>query len=320
VLNSTRFHTLLNEANSVSILTHINPDADTLGTGLGIYEILKRQKGKRVEIVNASPLLPQCLDFLPHFHKVKQTIEFEDSLIITCDCGSLDRVGFSLEEGREIINIDHHISNTHFGTLNMVDGTMASTSQVAYQLFKHDNVVTKAVATCFYTALVSDTNFFTTSAVTGEVFEVANEFIGLGVRADEVAFHLTQRKSLSALRTLQMSLETLQLHFDGTLGIVVSSEEQMKATGATVVDLDGVVESVRALATVQIAIHVMELEHHYRVSLRSKQIDIVPLAKAFGGGGHTYAAGFRLEVTPTSEIEDILATILQKVKVLGLLT
>jgi phosphoesterase RecJ-like protein len=312
------FHRAIEDVEAISIFTHINPDADTIGTALGIYEILKHRLHKKVEVVNVSNALPHALDFLPHYHKIKLKSDFTKSLVITCDCGSLDRVGVALS-GRSVVNIDHHLSNRGFGTINLVDEKMASTSQVAYRLFKPKSLINSHVATCFYTALVSDTNFFTTSSVNEEVFQVAHELTALGANASEVAFHLTQRRPLSALRILQMSLETLQLHCDATVAMVVSSQEAIKASGAVVADLDGIVESVRALATVKVAIHIMVLEGSYRVSLRSKEeIDVSQLAKCFGGGGHQMAAGFTLDIDETSEIEALQGRILLQIEALGL--
>ena len=104
----------IDEAKSITILSHLNPDADALGTALGIYALLTQDKYKKVEIVNASKVLPLYLDFLPNFKKIKHKMEYQNSLIISCDCGSVDRLGFDLS-GRTILNIDHHQSNTAYG-------------------------------------------------------------------------------------------------------------------------------------------------------------------------------------------------------------
>jgi len=143
----------LERARNITILTHLNPDADTIGTGLGIYNILKQDKTKRVEIVNASNMLPQYLDFLPSFEKIKHKMDFEESLIIACDCGSINRLGFDLEN-REILNIDHHQSNQQYGTVNVVIPQYASASQVAYRLFQKLYTIDAGTAACFYTALL----------------------------------------------------------------------------------------------------------------------------------------------------------------------
>ncbi|MEY3002702.1 MAG: hypothetical protein RLZZ428_1077 [Pseudomonadota bacterium] len=302
-------------AKTITILTHINPDADTLGTGLGIFALLSQDKTKRIEIVNGSVDLPKYLDFLPYFHKIKSHIDYQESLIISCDGGSLDRLGFDLQE-REIINIDHHVSNTHYGTVNVIIPEYASASQVAFELFKPFYPINKEAATCFYTALFSDTQHFTISSVNGTVLEVAQALIEYGALPHEIAFHLTQRKPLSALRILEKALASLCLSTDGKIATLWVTQNDIKASGARIPDMDGIVDYARSLATVEIAIFAMELEEGIRISLRSKEVDILPVALFFGGGGHKVAGGF---VLPPSDLQETIDTILTKIHTLGLL-
>lgn len=304
------------QAKSITILSHLNPDADTLGTALGIYALLMQDKTKKVEVVNASNALPNYLDFLPNFNKIKHKMDYADSFVISCDCGSIDRLGFDLA-GREILNIDHHQSNTRYGDINVVIPTYASASQVAYALFKNIYEIDTQAATCFYTALLSDTRYFTTSSVNTEVFSVAQELVGMGVRADEVAQNFTQRRSLASIRILAKALDTLRLHHDAKIATMYASKDDIRHTGALVADMEGIVDYGRSLATVEIAIFAMELDAAtVRISLRSKTVDISKVAVAFGGGGHRVAAGFTLK---QCELQRSIDTILEKINHIGLL-
>lgn len=305
----------IEDAGSITILSHLNPDADTLGTALGLYALLSRDKSLKVEIVNASTELPLYLDFLPNFKKIKHHIDYTDSVIFSCDCGSVDRLGFDLE-GRDIINIDHHQSNTHYGSINVVIPEYASASQVAFALFKALYPIKADAATCFYTALLSDTRFFTTSSVNEEVFSVAQELVQAGALPDEIARHFTQRRPLSSLRILQRALTSLSLYHDAEIAALMVTKEDISASGATVPDMEGVVDYARSLATVEIAIFAMELEGGIRISLRSKKVDVSKVAMAFGGGGHKVAAGFMLA---QSSLQESIDTILAKIEELGLL-
>ena len=305
----------LGKAKNITILTHLNPDADTIGTGLGIYTLLKQDKTKRVEIVNASNMLPQHLDFLPFFEKIKHKMDFEESLIIACDCGSMDRLGFDLEN-REILNIDHHESNENYGTVNIVIPQYASASQVAYRLFQKLYTIDAASAACFYTALLSDTRYFTTSSVNNEVFEVAKELVDLGADPANVAFHFTQRRSLSSVRILERALGHLSLSNGGRIATLFVTQDDILATGARMPDMEGIVDYARSLATVEIGLFAMELTDGIRISLRSKSVDVSKVSLAFGGGGHKVAAGFILKQTTLHESMD---TISKKIIELGLL-
>ena len=305
----------LSRFDAVTILTHINPDADTLGTGLGIYNLLKTDRNKHVEIVNVSKDLPNYLDFLPGYERIKKHADFEESLIISCDCGNAARLGVDIS-GRTVVNIDHHKSNEMYGTLNVVVPDAASASQVAYRLFEKSMPINKEAATCFYAALFSDTRYFTTSSVNEEVFAVAKALVDLGAKPNEVAYNFTQRRSLASLRILQKALEHLHLHLDAKVATMFVTKQDILSAGARIPDMEGIVDYARSLATVEIGIFVMEHGDGVRVSLRSKHADVSKLAQIFGGGGHSHAAGFTME---QCKIDETLDTILEKIKELGLL-
>jgi len=308
------FKSLLEQFEKVSIITHKNPDADTLGTALGIYEILKNEK-KEVEVCNACGILPNYLDFLPHFAKIKRQIDFDKSLIISCDSGSVDLLEFNLSS-RVIVNIDHHKSNTNYGTLNIVNDKCASASQVAYEFLKDDFTITKNTATCFYVAMVTDTQNFTTLNVTNELFNVASKLLSKGVDIAEVNRNLTQRKSLSSLRIFSEILETLELYEDAQVASLVATQESFKRTGATSVDTVGIIDYGIALVTVKIAIFIIELEQTLKVSMRSDSADVSELAVYFGGGGHRLASGFSVE---NMDSKELLNNIIREINKRGLL-
>ena len=303
------------QAETISILSHLNPDADTLGTALGIYALLSKDKSKKVEVVNASNALPMYLDFMPHYKKIKHKMDYADSLIIACDCGSVDRLGFDLI-GRDIINIDHHQSNTNYGSVNVIVPKYASASQVAYVLFEKLYTVCEEAATCFYVALLSDTRYFTTSSVNAEVFSLAKSLVDKGANPAQVANHFTQRRPLASLRILEKALGSLTLHEEARIATLFATHEDIVSTGARVVDMEGIVNYGRSLATVEIAVFAMELEEGIRISLRSKSVDVSKVALAFGGGGHKVAAGFTLK---QCGLQTSIDTILDKIKALKLL-
>ena len=305
----------IENADAISILSHLNPDADALGTALGIYALLNKDKSKKVEVVNASVALPLYLDLLPNFKKIKHHMDYSNSLIISCDCGSVDRLGFDLE-GRDILNIDHHKSNTHYGSINVVAPEYASSSQVAFELFKEIYEIDANTATCFYAALLSDTRHFTTSSVNEEVFSVAQKLVKLGAKPNDIAFNFTQRRPLSSLRILERALASLSLHHEAKIATLKVTQEDIKATGASVPDMEGVVDYAKSLVTVEIAVFAMELEDSIRISLRSKTVDVSKVAMTFGGGGHKVAAGFTLT---QCGLQTSIDTILEKIKELDLI-
>ena len=167
-----------------------------------------------------------------------------------------------------------------------------------------------------YTALLSDTRYFTTASVNEEVFAVAKELVSRGAVPEEIAYHFTQRRPLSSMRILEKALASLVLSQEAKVATLFVSKEDIAASGATVADMEGIVDYARSLTTVEVALFAMELEDGIRISLRSKKVDVSRVALAFGGGGHKVAAGFTLK---QCGLQQSIDTILEKIEALGLI-
>jgi phosphoesterase RecJ-like protein len=280
---------------------------------LGVYHILKNA-GFRVEIANYSKELPRDFDFLEGFGKIKNRIEFDESLIITCDSGSIDRLGFDLS-GRTIVNIDHHKSNTNYGELNIVGAGAVSSSIVAYYFLKDIFKTPKASAEAFYTALLSDSRSFSTSSVDKSTFEFASELVELGADPAKIAKMMKGRKSLASIRLLGKALESLRLYENGEIAVTKITAKDLSQTGAKEYDREGIVEYGKSLATVKISILLMELNGKIKVSLRSKGVDVSKIAQSFGGGGHQEASGFEIP----GSFDEAERAVISKIKESGVL-
>ena len=281
----------IEESNSIVLAAHINPDGDALGSSLSLYPILKKM-GKNVKVFNVTKPLPMYLDFLPNFEKVTDKLPKNYDLLISFDCGSFDRLGIE-ERPPFLINIDHHISNTKYGDINIIDPKAASSSQVVYNMLKTNNIeIPQESAVCIYTALVTDTGSFQYESVNENVFEMAADLVKCGVKPDFVAKMLFQRDRLSRLRLLAKAYDTIELCCEGKVAFVEVTKEMMEITGAIKDDTDTIVNSVRAIATVEVACMLREDDDGIKISLRSKNFaDVSKIAVKYGGGGHIRAAG-----------------------------
>lgn len=312
------FLAMLDRYNSITIVTHIYPDADTIGTALGLADLLKKS-GKRVEVVNVSNDIPRNLDFLKGYEKIKKRAEYKGSLMISCDCGDIDRLGVDIE-GRELINIDHHLGNTMYGDLNIVLPNAASASEVAYRLIKPIIKMSKEAAEAFYTALMVDTRNFTTNSVTAETFELALDLIRDGAEPSYIAKMVLLRNSLSSLRLLSIALSDLELFAEAKVAVIRIRKRDLDRSGAKSSDIDGIVDYARSLATVEVAVLCVEYDDSIKVSLRSKNIDISNIATSFGGGGHINAAGFTIREVDIDEVcKRVIDTIKHNLKIEGIL-
>jgi len=293
------------ESDNIVLISHVNPDGDALGSSLSMYNILKNM-GKNVTICNMTDLA-SYLDFLPNFDKVKKTLPKKIDLMISFDCGSFDRLGIDRRD-YFLINLDHHISNTNYGDMNLIEEA-ASTSQVVFNILEANKVeIDKDSATCIYTALVTDTGNFQYESVTAEVFRIASELVKCGASPEFVSKMLYERDRLSRLRFLAKALDTLELHLEGKVGVVEVTNELMQITGAIKDDTDGLVNMVRKLESVEVSLMLREEEDgSIKISLRSKNyVDVSKIAVKYGGGGHIRASGATIKDKTFNEIKEMV--------------
>ena len=295
----------IENSNNIVLIAHVNPDGDALGSSLSMYKILKNL-GKNVSVVNMTDLA-SYLDFLPNYDKVKKTLPKKFDLMISFDCGSFDRLGIE-EKPEFLINIDHHTSNTNYGNLNLIEADAASSSQVVYNILKANHIrIDKESALAIYTALVTDTGNFQYESVNEKVFEMAADLVRFGVKPEFVSKMLYERDRLSRLRFLGKAIDTLELHCEGKVGIVCITKEMLEKTGAIKEDTEGVVNMVRKLATVEVALMLREDDNGIKISLRSKNyLNVSEIAIKYGGGGHIRASGATIKDKSFEEIKEML--------------
>lgn len=300
---------LIDECHYITLISHINPDGDTLGAALSFYPTLK-QMGKNVSLVNTTKEIANKYDFLPNFKKIKKSLPEKCELLISFDCGSLDRLG--IKKGNfKIINIDHHQSNTLFGDINIVETSYASSTLVALEILEHHHKITKDEALCIYTGMVEDTGFFTHPNTDVLAFESASRLISRGVNPSEVSQNLKMRNSLAKTRLTALFINSIELLNDAKIAVGTISQKDLKKTGALKNDTDHLVDILRNLATVELAILILEeKDSNYKISLRSKShLDVSTIAQSFNGGGHKRAAGFE---STNKNIETIIKQIREK--------
>jgi len=291
----------------VTIISHKRPDGDTIGSALALYNSLRASNITSELVCIDKP--PIKYNFLKGFDRYKSKISYSDSLVVTLDCAEPNRVGLEIE-GREIVNIDHHKSNSNFGNLNIVE-VEVSTTAVLFKLLKEGFEINRDVAIALYCGLISDSINFTTNLTTKDTFRLASKLLEYGVDLVEVSNRVNRFNSLAHVRVLGRAIESLRLYKDGLVAIMVITKDDIKATGATYSDIDGVVDVAVSLATVDIAALIVELDGFIKVSLRSKNADVSKLAAHFGGGGHKGAAGFEVK---NGKIEQIKEEILKELK------
>ncbi len=304
--------TLIENSRKIVLVSHVAPDGDALGSALAFYLALQK-KGKNVKIFNATKVLADKYDFLPGFDKITHTFPLNADLVIAFDCGSFDRLGITKGDFKTI-NIDHHKSNTHYADINIIDAAHASTSSVVFSVLQSFGIkISRDIASCIYTALAEDTNFFTTKNVTEQVFMLAATLTRMGADPAFVAAKLQHRDSLAKVRLNARFIDTIELKKDGKVAIGEVTESMFQQTGALRYDTTELVDILHNMSTVELGIFILTLpDGNFKLSLRSKTIDVSQIASKLGGGGHHHAAGLSVN---KEKKEIILEKILDEVNV-----
>lgn len=281
---------------------HENPDADAIGSALGLALALE-SLGARVNTVFADPV-PAMYHFLPGIERARQEPEpdLDPDLIIVCD-GDLERTGSVLRDHAEqfarvpVVNIDHHLSNPgSFGSA-WVDPDAAATCEQAALLLPHLGVsftaADGAVAQLLMAGLVFDTATFAHSNTTPRTLRVASELVAAGADLPGIARHIYRTKANAQLKLFGLVLARLESSADGRLTWSTASEADYRAAGATPEMSEGLIDLLAQSAGAEVVILFKDFGDGVRISIRTRDggVDATHLARVFGGGGHARAAG-----------------------------
>jgi len=283
---------LIKDAHYILIVTHFNPDADTISCGLALSNYFNENKIKH-KVFNKSKILPLQFNFLHRFNKIVNKLPKYYDLVIYVDCGAKSRIGIDIDENIKSINIDHHQSNNSFATINIVDSNKASSSELIYEFFEVNNLnISEQTALCIYTGIYDDSLKFSTPRCDKTTFDIANKLVHLGVNPNLVDDSLNRRDSLAKYRLLPKILDTLELHNKGKVATIYINSSWLKQTGASYNECEDAIDMILNIAIVDIAIYFRVLDNKTRISLRSKNnVDVSIIATHFNGGGHKMSAG-----------------------------
>ena len=280
---------------SFVVTSHARPDGDGIGSALACGQIL-RVMGKDAVVVMYDGV-PRIYQNLPFADRVVQADAVPpNDAVILLECDSTKRALLRGLEECFLINIDHHASGRNFGNINWVDSSVMATAELVFRLARLACVpVDRDIATCLYTALMTDTGSFMFEGTNEHTFTVARELVLAGADPARCARPIYFGHSTAKLRLLGVALSNL--HREGPLAWIWITQEQMQRFGAREEDCEGLVNYALSMADVQVAIFFRELpDRRFRVSLRSKgEVNVSSVAEHFGGGGHKCASGCSLE-------------------------
>jgi len=290
------------------ISAHVDPEADAIGSQLALASLVKRL-GKESVIVDQDPPPVSC-DFMPGINSIvlckdlnRKVLKDTDCALVV-DCPTLERTGKVaglIAKDMEIINIDHHVSNSYFGHVNWVDQKGAATGEMIFEIYKRLGLkLTKDEAINIYSAILIDTGSFRFPNTTANTHRVAAELIKNGLDTNFIFERLFEMKTYDVTHLLGRSLSTLRRTGDGKIVWMWITRDMMGKTGAQLKDAENFIGFARSVRGSKVALLFKESEEKglIKVSIRGKAgVDVNKIARKFSGGGHVAAAGFSIKAS-----------------------
>lgn len=315
-LTVERIVAIIKNGRKFLITSHERPDGDAVGSELALYHILLGL-GKEAHIYNQDSV-PEIFRFLPGADKVSPDAGDVGGYdcVFVLDCSELDRIGRNadvLKPVKDVISIDHHVSNGHFSQLAILDPAASSTGELVYKLMRELKAeLTAEIAINLYAAILTDTGSFHYANTGAESLSIAGELVRAGADPAAIARKIYESNPPAKVRLFKEAVQTLTFEWDGRVGSILVTQEMFRKAGASIEHTEGFVEYVRAIKGVEVAVFYMEMDAaSFKVSMRSKgNINVDRIAGLFGGGGHANAAACMV----SGDMETVRSRVMQAIR------
>ena len=302
----------IQDADRVVVVSHKDADGDTLGSALAMTEVIR---GLGKDVVTRVPMpVPQVYGFLPGFAAINPDEgERAPDLVVVMDASNLERLSDTLGNlppNTPILNIDHHVSNTRFGSLNLVVPDASSTAEVTFDLLRELGIeVSSTMATNLYAGLLTDTGGFRHENTTFRALEIAADLVRRGADAADIAERIYKSKKLSTMKLTSLVMSTIGYDCDDRLVHAYVSQDLLVRSGAQMDESEGLIDMLQSVEGLLFAVLFKEMSPELtKISVRSRGVaNANELAAAFGGGGHARASGAEILLPLAEAREAVLA-------------
>ncbi|WDC84007.1 bifunctional oligoribonuclease/PAP phosphatase NrnA [Caloramator sp. mosi_1] len=311
---------IIDSYNDFAVVSHTSPDGDSMGSILSLYNLLL-DLNKNVDVF-VEGQAPNKFSFLNGFYNIKNVNQFNNKYecLFVLDCGDEDRLGDCkelIEKADIIVNIDHHITNTNFGNINLVDSKASSVGEMLYEIYANlDFNITRIIAECLYTSIVSDTGGFKFSNTSSKTMKIIANLIDTGINFTNIYYRIIDLKTLNGIKLMSKVTSTLKTYLDGKVATIKLTKQMLEECEATEDEAGELVNIARDIENVEVGILIKEIDlDTYKISFRSKDyFDVKDIALKYGGGGHIKAAGCTIK---NKKIDEIESEIINEIKKLG---
>jgi len=311
------FEEAVKSSKNILIISHVNPDGDTLGTMCALQLAISKNYKKKAEMLILSKL-PKVYEFLPNINEAKSLDMFDKSreydLVIAVDVASIDRLidaQVLFEKAKFSVNIDHHRTNNNYGNLAIVEPYASSSGEVLYKIMKNlDWQIDLDTATCVYTAILTDTGGFRFENTNADVFRIAAELTEMGINPKKLYKKCYESKSRAVVLFQSYCVSKAVFSKDEKIAYTIVYKKDIEKFGVGDDATDGIAEALRAISSTDVSFVCKEVDAKIcKISMRSKMLDIAEVCSKFGGGGHKFAAGCTVKASCDESVKKLLAEI-----------
>ncbi len=290
---------VVDKAKKIYIVGHVNPDGDSIGSCFATYYIMKKL-GKDVNVLIRQR--SDVFDFLPGIDSAVSSVkEDKYDLLISLDSSSKDRLDLSIEDynkAKTVLMLDHHKKSEPFGDVNCIKDHYPAASQIVYEFMEYLGVeLDQEIATYIYTGIMTDTGSFNYSSTTSKTLEIASKLVGTGIDFSEICKKLNHTLKEGKLRLIAKTIDRMEVYFDAKVRYSYIDYDTIASLGLDDEDAEGMTNYLLTPRGTEVAVYVREKsDGTNKVSMRSAgNVNVANIAIAFGGGGHTRAAGYSMQ-------------------------
>ncbi|WP_238390457.1 bifunctional oligoribonuclease/PAP phosphatase NrnA [Anaerococcus sp. mt242] len=293
--NIEKLKNLIDDAETIGVVSHVNPDGDNLGSSLAFARAL-RNYGKDTQVVGHDTI-DNYLKFLPDLEFYENNYKDSYDLLLILDASELDRIGDAqplASNSKKTAVVDHHLGGKITSDLNIIHPEAPATCQLIFEIIERMALpLDEKTANLLFTGIVTDTGRFMYYDTNRETFEIAGKLIDLGADKEKIYSALYQNKPINVL---QFETDLIaNAEFMGDRVFAVASIDKVDEYGVQMGDSEHIANTLRDLEGISISMLLKEYGNgEYKVSMRSKGVDISKTARENGGGGHANASGFSI--------------------------
>lgn len=305
---------IIKSSKNILLISHINPDGDTLGSVCAMYQVIRENFHKECEMLSVSKV-PKIYEFLPNVSKIKMLEEIDLSrefdLVINIDVAAIDRIGDAkilFDRAKFRVNLDHHKTNRGYADLNIINPLASSTGELLEDVFnKLGWKISFETAVCLYTAILTDTGSFRFDNTTADSLKAAASMVKIGVHPADIYKKVYESSSKNHVLFQAYCVSKAEFCENDKVVYTTVYKKDIEKFNAPEDCTEGLTEKLRAIVTTEVAFVVRQISSSMsKVSMRSKNVDVAEICGVFGGGGHKLAAGCVIKGTVEDSIKKIL--------------